>query len=139
MSQAPTLGEPSGWCRREGLAALTLQMKISIDDREGLKDLSEWMKGTVGVHIEPVVRPAELNAQGSAWDFLSVLCESGGPAVAAVRALQLWIEARVTVVNLAIGEKKFTVRTQDAATILPEVVKALQALESGDTGHADRA
>lgn len=108
------------------------QLKIYLDDSAELEDLREWMSGHVGVVVEAVRRSSGPTAQGSVWDFLSVACETGGPVAAAVRALQLWIESRVTTVQIAIGENKVTVRTKDAAAVLPQVEKmAVGILESG--------
>ncbi len=115
---------------------MAAQMKIYLDDGEELLDLREWMAGHSGIVVEAVARPSVPNAQGSVWDFLSVLCASAGPVAAAVRALQLWIESRITVVEIVIGEKRFTARTKDAATVLPQVVEAAtKMLESGDADH----
>lgn len=119
---------------------MAAQMKIYLEDADEVQDLQEWMTGQPGIAVEAVLRPAVLHAQGSMWDFLSVLCEAGGPLVAAVRALQLWIESRVTVVKVVVGEMSFTVRTKDAATVLPQVVEtASKMLESGEARRDERA
>ena len=109
------------------------QMKIYLEEADELNDLRDWMSGHSGIVVEMVPCPAAPNAQGSVWDFLSVLCASAGPVVAAVRALQLWIESRVTVIEISVGDERFVVRTTDAATVLPQVEKiATKMLESGD-------
>jgi hypothetical protein len=112
------------------------QMKIYIDDGGALQDLREWMTGHSGIVVKAVARPSEPTAQGSVWDFLSILCASAGPLTVAMRALQLWIESRTTVVQIVIGAKKFTVRTTDAATVLPQVMEAAtRILESAEGDH----
>jgi len=112
------------------------QMKIYLDDGEELQNLREWMSGHSGIVVEAVGRPSEPTAQGSLWDFLSILCASAGPLAAAVRALQLWIESRITVVVIEIEGKRFTARTKDAATVLPQVLEAAtKLLESEEAGH----
>lgn len=119
---------------------MAAQLKIYLDDIHDFPDLQEWMSGHAGVTVKPVLRPAEANAQGSVWDFLSIACEAGGPVVVAVRALQLWIESRVTTVQIAIGENKITVRTKDAATVLPQIEKmAAKMVEPGEAQQGDPA
>jgi Effector Associated Constant Component 1 len=131
QSGADTAG---GW----GCGAVVAQMRVYLDDGNELQELREWMGGHSGIRVEAVPRPAEPHAQGSVWDFLSVLCEAGGPVAAAVRALQLWIESRVTVVEIVVGEKRFTVRTTDAATVLPQVERAAaNMLEPGESHRDD--
>lgn len=56
-----------------------------------------------------VARPAGANSQGGVWDFLSLACATGGPLAAAVRALQMWVEARVTTIEVEAGGRRFTV------------------------------
>lgn len=87
------------------------------------------MSGHSDVTVRPVNRPSEPNSQGSVWDFLAVTCATGGPVVAAVRALQLWIEAHVTVVEIEVGDRRIKVTGHDARAVLPQVVSAAQALE----------
>lgn len=117
-----------------------IEFSVRLDDGGQLADLSEWLSGHRGVDVEVMAgEPPAANAQGSMWDFLSVTCAAGGPAVAALRALQLWIESRVTVVNLTIDGRQITVRTQDAATVLPEIAQAVRVLESGGDGTGRHA
>jgi Effector Associated Constant Component 1 len=114
---------------------VTVQLTIGTASRDEVADLREWMTGT-GANVQTTSRVAAPNAQGSVWDLLTVACEAGGPVVGAVRALQLWIESRVTSVEIVVGDRRFTVTTQDAATVLPEVTKAVLALESGQQSDA---
>ncbi len=107
---------------------MTVEFRIYLEDSGQLANLSEWLGGNPEFTVRPVARPAEPNSQGSVWDFLSVLCAAGGPAVAAVRALQLWIEARVTVVHVEIDGRRITVRSRDAKTIMPDVIATVEAL-----------
>jgi hypothetical protein len=119
---------------------VSVQLRIHLDDATEFEDLREWMGGHDGVIVDTVRRPPGATAQGSVWDFLSVACETGGPVVAAVRALQLWIESRVTAVQVAIGDKTFTVRTTDAAMVLPRVEEmAVRMLESETPRHDEDA
>jgi hypothetical protein len=107
----------------------TVELRVHLSDSGQLDDLRKWMGGSAGVAVRSVPHPPEPNSQGTVWDFLSVLCAAGGPVVAAVRALQLWIEARVTVVEVEVGERRFKVRSQDARSVLPQIIAAAHALE----------
>jgi hypothetical protein len=108
---------------------MTVELRAHLTDRGQLDDLGKWLDRP-GVAVRTVSRPAEPNGQGTVWDFLSVACAAGGPVVAAVRALQLWIEARVTVVEIEVGDRRFKVRSQDARAVLQEVIEAARALEA---------
>jgi hypothetical protein len=103
-------------------------LKIRVEDGEQFADLQAWMGGHEGVRVTPVPRASGPNAQGSAWDFLEVACGTGGALTAAVRALQLWIESRVTVIDITVGEQTFKVRTSDAKVVLQMVEEAARTL-----------
>lgn len=106
-------------------------LSIRVEDGEQLADLETWFGGHTGIYVARVNGKSAPNAQGSVWDFLTVVCGSGGALTAAVRALQLWIEARVTVVHITAGGKTFTVHTSDVRTMMPVVEAAARALEPG--------
>lgn len=108
---------------------VTVEFRVYLDDNGQLADLGEWLGGNPEFTVRTVARSAEPNSQGSVWDFLSVLCAAGGPAVAAVRALQLWIEARVTVVDIEAGGRRITVHSRDAKAVMPDVIEAIRALD----------
>ena len=121
---------------------MAVELKIYLVDAQEFADLEEWMRGHPGVAVTAVARPGAGNAQGSVWDFLSIACATGGPVALAVRALQLWIESRITTVQIAIGDDKsmITVKTRDAATVLPQVEKiATKIALAGDTRRDDPA
>jgi hypothetical protein len=107
---------------------MTVEFRAYLGGNGELEDLREWMSGLEGVAAKAVPRPAAPNSQGSVWDFLSVACGTGGPVVAALRALQLWIDARVTVIHIEVGDSRFAVRSQDPA-VLAQVASAIRALE----------
>lgn len=107
---------------------MSVGFRVYLHDHAEFEDFREWMAGLRGVTVEGVARPAAVNSQGSVWDFLSVACAAGGPVVAALRAVQLWIDARVTVIHIEVGGTRFEVRSQDPA-VLAEVMTAVRALE----------
>ncbi|MEW2519907.1 effector-associated constant component EACC1 [Actinacidiphila alni] len=113
---------------------MAVELRFRVDEGDQLKDLNEWMGGHQGVEVRPVARAAGRNSQGpEVWEFLTLTCATGGPLVAGVRAFQVWIEARVTVVEVEVGDRRFTVTGMNAKALLPEVVAAARALEAGET------
>lgn len=110
---------------------MTVELRVHLADGGQLADLREWMGGHPGVDVRAVGRKPDRNSQGTAWDFLSVACAAGGPLVAAVRALQLWIEAQVTEIEVEVGGRRIKVTGRTAGTVLPQVVEAARALEAG--------
>ncbi|AOR29733.1 hypothetical protein BFF78_00265 [Streptomyces fodineus] len=116
---------------------MTVELRVSVDGGGQLEDLREWMGGLPGVAVRAVPRSPERNSQGTVWDFLSLVCATGGPLVAGVRALQMWIEARVTVVKVEVGDRRFTLTGTNARALLPQVVEAARALEAGATAPRD--
>jgi Effector Associated Constant Component 1 len=110
---------------------MMVELKLRLADQEELEDLTQWLGGLSGIHVQTVERPAQPNSQsGTMWDFLAVVCEAGGPAVAAVRALQLWIEARTTTVEVELDGRRIVVTSTDAAAVLPAVAQAARVLGS---------
>lgn len=110
---------------------MTVELRVHLTDGGQLADLREWMGGHQGVGVRAVAKPPDPNSQGTAWDFLSVACAAGGPLVAAVRALQLWIEAHVTEIEVEVGGRRIKVTSRTAEAVLPQVIEAARALEAG--------
>ncbi|MEU7043376.1 hypothetical protein AB0A77_20240 [Streptomyces varsoviensis] len=109
---------------------MTVELRVRVNDGGRLEDLREWMGGHPGVTVRPVARAPERNSQGTVWDFLAVVCATGGPVVAAVRALQIWIEAQVTEIEVEVGDRRVKVTSRTAGAVLPQVLAAAQALET---------
>ena len=119
---------------------LAAQAKIFLSGGEELEDLREWMSGHPGVVVHAVPHAPTPNAQGSGWDFLSVLFAEGGAVAAGVKALQLWITSRITTVKAEVGEAKFEITGRTALEDIPKLADALiSALESGKTHRVDSA
>ncbi|MFE7118444.1 hypothetical protein ACFU99_23815 [Streptomyces sp. NPDC057654] len=109
---------------------MSVELRVYVNDGGELEDLREWMGGHPGVAVRPVARAPERNSQGTVWDFLAVVCATGGPVVAAVRALQLWIEAQVTAIEVEAGDRRIKVTSRNAGAVLPQVLAAAQALQA---------
>jgi membrane-associated two-gene conflict system component 1 (EACC1) len=119
---------------------LTVVLKLRPEKPEEFKDLQEWLTGVPGITVEDVDSPAPPNAQSSGvWEFLSVACGAGGPTVAMLKTLQLWIESHVTTIYVTVGGKSLTVKTADVGTALPAVAEVIKSLESGEPTHDDGA
>jgi hypothetical protein len=116
---------------------VAIELRITSDDAGELTDLQEWLGDINGVSAVPVERRAESNSQGEGWDFLRVLCETGGPVVAALGALRMWLEARITTIELTVADKTFKLRSSDPASLLPQIEQAARAL--GEAGSGDES
>ena len=116
---------------------MALTFEIHLDDDGDLEDLRNWMDGTGPSELRLVPRAAQAGAQGSAWEFLSVLCAAAGPLTAAMRALQLWIESRVTVAKVVIGQRSVAIRSTNAAEVIPQLEKTALALLEADEARTD--
>jgi hypothetical protein len=111
---------------------VAVELRIYLGDLVELGDLREWMTWSPGVVLRTVPGPADPQAQGGGWEFLCVLCAAGGPAVAALGALQLWIEAHVTVVEFEVGDIRFKVRSaKDAPAVFSQAIETAKVLELG--------
>lgn len=112
---------------------MAAQVKIFLSDGEELQDLRQWMSGHAGIVVEAVPRAATPNAQGSGWDFLSIVFAEGGAVVAGMRALQLWITSRVTVIKVVTPEGEFEVTGTNPQAVLPQLTAVItKAVESGE-------
>lgn len=115
---------------------MAVTMKVSLASRDELADLHEWLRGQSGISLNAMPNSRKPNAQG-VWEFLSVVFEAGGSAVAAIKAIQLWIEARVTTIDVTIGDAKFRVRTKEAAQVLPQVAAIAEKMLDQQTSERD--
>ncbi|MGI5455036.1 effector-associated constant component EACC1 [Streptomyces sp. CA-249302] len=109
---------------------MTVELRVYVNGVGRLDGLRDWMGGHPGVEVDVVEPPPERNSQGTVWDFLSVVCAAGGPIVAAVSALQLWIGAQTTEIEVEVGGKRFRVNGRNAEVKLREVMEAARALET---------
>ncbi|MFI6465542.1 hypothetical protein [Streptomyces sp. NPDC050528] len=110
-----------------------------MSDGRQLNSLRDWMAGHPGVRVDAVERPSEPNSQGTVWDFLSVVCAAGGPIVAAVSALQIWIGAQTTEIEVEVGDRRFKVRGRNAEVVLRQVMEAAKSLEPSAEAPDDPA
>ena len=85
-----------------------------------------------GVEVKAVGGTRGPTARARHGTSFGLACATGGPLAAAVRALQMWVEARVTTIEVEAGGRRFTVTGATAREVLPEVVAAVRALEELD-------
>jgi hypothetical protein len=109
---------------------MTVELRVYPGGSGQLESLREWMGGHQGVEVRAVERPPERNSQGTVWDFLAVVCAAGGPLVAAVQALHLWIGAQTTDIEMEVGDRRFKVTGRNAEAVLREVIETAKALEA---------
>jgi hypothetical protein len=66
--------------------------------------MHDWLTGLSSTTVTPVPKEARAGEQGTAWDVLTVACQTGGAATVAVQALKTWLESRVTTIRVKLGE-----------------------------------
>ncbi|MET9971500.1 hypothetical protein ABZZ80_37760 [Streptomyces sp. NPDC006356] len=118
---------------------MTVELRVFLSGSEQLESLREWMAGHQGVAVEAVARPAAPNSQGTVWDFLAVACAAGGPLVVAVHALQVWIGAQTTDIEIEVGDRRFKVTGRNAPAVLREVIETAKSLEATPEAPDDPA
>jgi hypothetical protein len=118
---------------------MTVELRVFLRNGGQLDSLREWMGGHQGIDVQAVERPRERNSQGTVWDFLAVACAAGGPLVAAVHALQLWIGAQTTDIELEVGDRRFKVTGRNAQAVLQEVIETAKSLEATPEAPDDPA
>lgn len=96
-------------------------------------DLREWLSGIDRVAVSAVSSGADSlpRTQGSVLDLLTVVCASGGPAVAALKAIEIWLKARVTQVDITVGDNTYRVSSTDPSTTFKEMADVLKQIEAG--------
>ncbi|MGW0944220.1 effector-associated constant component EACC1 [Streptomyces sp. NPDC002623] len=118
---------------------MTVELRVFLSNGGQLESLRAWLDGHQGVAVEARERPPEPNSQGTVWDFLAVVCAAGGPLVAAVHALQLWIQGQVTDIELEVGDRRFKVTGRNAQAVLQEVIETAKSLEAGSDAAPERS
>lgn len=114
---------------RSGMCAMAADMSIYCDDDRDLESLRKHLQHLPDVTTRLVPRAPLPSRLGGGFDSLAVLFGSGGAATVVAHALKTWIESKVTVVTIKVGESEFIVKSRDAATILPQVTAALTAVD----------
>jgi hypothetical protein len=115
--------------------ANTVEFVVRPAQRSDVEDLRQWMDGVAGVTVALASSGSTPTSQGTVWDLLSVVCGTGGPAVAGLKALEMWLKARVTEVDVQVGDKKITVKSLDTTQALQDVANTLKQLEAGAGGN----
>lgn len=124
-----------------GYCTMAVEFRVFPGGGAQMDSLREWMGGHPGVEVSVVERPPEPNSQGTVWDFLAVVCAAGGPLVAAVQALHLWIGAQTTDIEVEVGDRRFKVTGRNAEAVLREVIETARQLEAGqgEAGGTDES
>ncbi|MFD9636832.1 effector-associated constant component EACC1 [Streptomyces violascens] len=80
---------------------------------------------------------AERHRDSGVWEFLSIICGTGGAATVAVRTIGTWIASTVTKIRIKVGDDEFVIEARNAEAVLPRVADALAALRHSEAGtHA---
>ena len=101
---------------------MSIEIKVYLADDSGIGSLGAWLRDVPDAEIASVAGPSRPGEQGSAWDFLSVLCSTGGAVTLAVNALATWIDSKATHARVKIGDVEVELRGPD-----PEALERLMA------------
>ena len=111
---------------------MDVRLAVQVEDDAEFDSLQQWMSGLSGVTVAAVPSKPRACEQGSAWDFLSVACETGGAVTVAVSALKTWIESRVTTIRVKVGDADITVKSIDSDKAMSRVLETVKALRPDD-------
>ncbi|HKS47451.1 MAG TPA: hypothetical protein VJT49_20550 [Amycolatopsis sp.] len=114
----------------EHLPVIT-EIRIYLADSSGIDSLRAWLDDIPRVTTEPVTRPLRPGEQGGAWDFLSVLCGTGGAVTVALKALTTWIESKVTHARVTIGDAEVELHGPDPEALARLTDAASKAVQNG--------
>ena len=107
------------------------EMRVYLADNNDIGSLRTWLDDVPGTDAEPVPSPFRPGEQGDAWDFLSVLCGTGGAVTVTVNALATWIESKVTHARVVIGGTEVELRGPDPEALAKLVEAAGKAAGDG--------
>ncbi|TCO60759.1 effector-associated constant component EACC1 [Actinocrispum wychmicini] len=110
---------------------MSVAIRVYLADNTDIDLLGRWLGDVPDVSTEPVPSPSGPAEQGDAWEFLSVLCGSGGAAAVALRALAIWIESKVTHARVKIGDVEVVLRGPDAEALARLVEASGKAVQGG--------
>lgn len=110
-----------------------IELRVYLADSHGIGSLRTWLEDVPGVMAEPVPGASRPGEQGDAWDFLSVLCGTGGAVTVVLNALATWIESKVTHARVVVGQTEVELRGPDPEA-LARLVRAAGEIERG-AGH----
>jgi hypothetical protein len=109
-----------------------VRLAIQVEDDTEFDSLQDWLTGLSGADVTAVPKQHRAGQQGTAWDVLTVACETGGAATVAVQALKTWLESRVTTIRVKIGESDIEVKSTDSEQAMSQVLDTVKALTSDD-------
>ncbi len=112
-----------------GMDTENIEIQVYLADNEGIGSLRSWLQDVPGVSAEPIAGASRTGEQGDAWDFLSVLCGTGGAVTVMVNALTTWIESKVTHARVVIGQTEVELRGPDPEA-LARLVQAAGEIEA---------
>jgi hypothetical protein len=118
---------------------MSTEIRIYLADNSDIDSLRDWLDDIPDISAEPVPSPSSPGHQGDVWDFLSMLCGTGGAVTIGLNALTTWIESKVTHAEVVIGEVKVVLRGRDPEALERLVEAAREAAQDGDGGSGGGA
>ncbi|MGF1425465.1 effector-associated constant component EACC1 [Kitasatospora sp. LaBMicrA B282] len=108
---------------------MSVEIKVYLTDGGDISSLHAWLEDVPQVVATPVPSPSRPGEQGGAWDFLSVLCGTGGAVTVTLNALTAWIESKTTQAKVKIGEVEVELRGPDPEALARLMEAASKAAE----------
>ncbi|MGC7096030.1 effector-associated constant component EACC1 [Amycolatopsis lurida] len=106
---------------------MTTQLTVRLADSAEIGSLHTWLASIPDIESRPVARPARPGEQGDVWEFLAVLCGTGGAVTVAINAVATWIESKITHAKVRIGETEVELRGPDPEALARLVEAARKA------------
>ncbi|WP_034484638.1 effector-associated constant component EACC1 [Actinomadura oligospora] len=109
---------------------MSAEIRIYLADSSSMDLLRAWLGDIPDVTVEPVARPPRPGEQGGAWDFLNVLCGTGGAVTVTLKALTTWIESKATHARVRIGDAEIELDGPDPEALARLVEAANKAAQN---------
>jgi hypothetical protein len=109
---------------------MSIEIRVYLGDGGDIDSLRVWLNGVPEVSAAPMSRPSRPGEQGDAWEFLSVLCGTGGAVTVAINAVATWVESRAIRAKVRIGETEVELRGPDPEALARLAEAALRAARS---------
>jgi Effector Associated Constant Component 1 len=110
---------------------MSTQIRIYLADNSDIDSLHSWLDGIPDISAESVPSPSGPGHQGDVWDFLSMLCGTGGAVTVGLNALTTWIESKATHARVVIGKVEVMLRGPDPEALARLVEAAKEAAQDG--------
>lgn len=109
-------------------------MRIHTEDAADLASLRAMLRGLDQVEAAPHALAPAPGRLGAEPEYLAVLFGSGSAVTVALAVLKAWLQSKVTIIRVEVGDAAFSVTGRNAETLLPQVREAVLALRAASPG-----